>query len=107
VISDKQQVMDIESIIHKGEGIDVEFKESYDQLSRSVYETICSFLNRKGGVILLGVSDNGEISGVNENTIKNQLDTLERDLNNMQLINPTCNLTTEVVSIKDKKIIYV
>jgi len=37
--------------VAKGEGIDIEFKESYEVLSRSVYETICSFLNRKGGLI--------------------------------------------------------
>ena len=97
--------MHIDRIIQQGEGLQVEFKESYNQLSRSVYESICAFLNRKGGTILLGVSDNGEIIGVNANTIQNQLDTLERDLNNMQLINPTCNLNTEIINIDDKKVI--
>jgi ATP-dependent DNA helicase RecG len=79
----------IKQIISRGEGLDVEFKESFDSLSRSVFETICAFLNRKGGHILLGVADNGEVVGVNKDTVQNQLDTLNRDTNNPQIISPT------------------
>ena len=46
--------MDIEAIknlIAQGEGLHIEFKQSRDSLSRSVFETICAFLNRKGGHI--------------------------------------------------------
>jgi ATP-dependent DNA helicase RecG len=97
----------VTEIIAKGEGLEIEFKESYDTLSRSVYETICAFLNRKGGHILLGVSDNGEIKGVNEDSIQSQLDTLERDLNNSQLISPTLRLIPEIFEIEGKKIISI
>ncbi|MDR0820276.1 MAG: ATP-binding protein [Endomicrobium sp.] len=30
-------------------------------ISNTVYETVCAFLNAKGGDILLGVKDNAEI----------------------------------------------
>lgn len=65
----------IKQIIAGGESVEVEFKESATSLARSVFETICAFLNRKGGHILLGVKDNGEIVGVNEDSIASQLDT--------------------------------
>jgi len=48
-------------MIRKGEGMDLEFKTCRNQLSRDVYETVCAFLNRHGGMILLGVTDSGDI----------------------------------------------
>ena len=39
----------INNLIIQGEGLHIEFKQSYDSLSRSAFETICAFLNRKGG----------------------------------------------------------
>ena len=60
----------IKSIIAKGEGLEVEFKESFNTLSRTVFETICAFLNRKGGHLLLGVSDNGMVKGINKESIQ-------------------------------------
>lgn len=57
----------VKQLIAKGgEGIEVEFKESYNSLARSIYETICAFLNRRGGHILLGVKDDKTITGVDE-----------------------------------------
>lgn len=49
------------NIIKQGEGLTVEFKECKAALNRDVFETICAFLNRNGGELLLGVSDNGNI----------------------------------------------
>jgi predicted HTH transcriptional regulator len=57
---------DIKEKITQGEGLNVEFKTASDTLPRTVFETICAFLNRKGGYIFLGVKDNGKIEGINE-----------------------------------------
>jgi len=35
--------------IAQGEGLYVEFKTASEALPRNVFETICAFLNRKGG----------------------------------------------------------
>ena len=94
----------IKQLIAKGEGIEVEFKESYNSLARSVYETICAFLNRRGGHILLGVKDDKTITGVNEASIPAQLDTLAKDMNNPQIITPTFYLSSQVITIGGKKI---
>ncbi len=55
----EQQLRDL---IHQGEGISTEFKACRAQLSRDVYETVCAFLNRHGGTILLGVQDSGKVA---------------------------------------------
>ena len=97
----------IRAIIAKGEGLNVEFKRSHASLSRSAYETICAFLNRKGGYVLLGVRDNGTIEGIREDTLPVQLITLANDMNNPQVISPVKRLETEVVEIDGKKIICI
>jgi ATP-dependent DNA helicase RecG len=101
------EIEKIRLIIEQGEGLTVEFKKSHESLSRDVFETICAFLNRKGGHILLGVKDKGYIEGVKEDSISKQLETLDRDMNNSQIIMPTTCLNTEIVPIDGKKIIYI
>ena len=46
--------------------IDVEFKESKNDLTKDVFDTVCSFNNRNGGYILLGINDKREIVGVSK-----------------------------------------
>ncbi len=59
----------LKSIIRDGEGLTVEFKECRDQINRDVYETVCAFLNRSGGHIVLGVDDNGNIIGIDADAL--------------------------------------
>jgi ATP-dependent DNA helicase RecG len=97
----------IKSIIAQGEGLNIEFKKSRDSLSRSAFETVCAFLNRKGGHILLGVKDDGTIEGVSGESLPAQLKTLANDMNNSQIITPATHIETEVVEIDGKKIICI
>lgn len=61
---------EIRQIIENGESETTEFKENFD---KEAVETAAAFANTKGGVILIGVSDKGEIKGVRigKNTLKN------------------------------------
>lgn len=86
----------------QGEGINLEFKESRHSLSRSIDETICVFLNRKDGHILLGIKDDSTILGIAETSIPIQLNTLANDLNTPELISPTLFLSTGVITINQK-----
>ncbi len=63
-------------IIALGEGFTTEFKRSgTSHLGRE----ICAFANATGGVILLGVSDEGEISGVSDfNRLKSEVQAVAR-----------------------------
>ncbi|MCI6089028.1 MAG: putative DNA binding domain-containing protein [Solobacterium sp.] len=64
---------EIRELIKKGEKIDVEFKESKVALNKDVFDTVCSFSNRNGGHIFLGVNDQKEIVGVNAKNISTSL----------------------------------
>lgn len=59
----------IKKLIQKGEKIDVEFKASQNALTKDVYDSVCSFNNRNGGHILLGVNDEREVIGVNSDKV--------------------------------------
>jgi ATP-dependent DNA helicase RecG len=48
------------------EGDDLEFKSAQGGLPKSLWETYSAMANSHGGVILLGVEDNGRVSGVRE-----------------------------------------
>lgn len=58
-------------LIKDGESSTVEFKTAKKNLPDSLFETVCSMLNRNGGHIFLGVQDDGEIIGVYKDYVKN------------------------------------
>lgn len=99
----KQQ---LQEIINGGEGLTVEFKECRDQVSRNVYESICAFLNRQGGHLVLGVKDSGSISGINPSALSNIKKDLANTLNNPQKINPPLYVLPDTFTIKGKTVLY-
>ncbi|KAA6341824.1 hypothetical protein EZS27_010397 [termite gut metagenome] len=101
------EVENIKMLIAQGEGLMIEFKKSREELPRSVFESICAFMNRKGGHILLGVADDGSIEGIKEDTIQKQLQRLADNMNNPQIIMPTARLEIEIVEIDRKKVINI
>jgi len=42
-----------------------------------IYESVCAFLNRSGGELLLGVRDDGEVVGIDPERIELNLYRLE------------------------------
>ena len=96
----------IQRITANSEGTEIEYKKSQTGLARSVYESICAFLNRRGGHVVLGADDDGTIIGIQPDKVQEQLDTLAKDLNNPQVINPTFYLNFEPLQIDGKWIIY-
>ena len=93
---------ELKLILSKPEGTQVEFKKSQTDLARSVYESICAFLNRRGGHVVLGADNNG----INPDSVQKQLDQLAKDMNNPQLFKPTYYLDFEPLDIDGKKVIY-
>ena len=96
----------IRELIAKGEGLTVEFKTAYRTLPKNLFETICAFLNRIGGDILLGVNDNGKIVGVDPEKIENLKTDLSNLSNNPNKLNPPYMLFPEEIRVDDKWIIY-
>jgi ATP-dependent DNA helicase RecG len=61
---------EIKKLIQQGESISVEFKSSSTEVNSTTYETVCAFLNRSGGHVILGVNDSGKVIGVKEQCIE-------------------------------------
>lgn len=98
----------IKELIKTGEKIDVEFKESKNDLNKDVYESVCSFNNRDGGYIILGVVDKTkEICGVNPDKIDKMKKDFTTSINNANKINPPIYLIPEDVIIDDKVVIFI
>ena len=97
----------IRRLIESGEGISVEFKESSIAIPQNTYETVCSFLNRNGGKILLGVDDSGTVLGIEPDRIPQLKRDFVSAINSPDLLAPTYYLSIEEIEIEDKKILYV
>ena len=61
---------EINKIWEQGEGLSVEFKLANKKLPDNLFETVCAFLNRNGGEIILGIDDENEIQGINPAVIE-------------------------------------
>lgn len=97
----------IDSLLAKGEGLEIEFKESYFSLSKTAFETICAFLNRQGGHLFFGVTNKGIVEGILESEADKMVNELVNNANNLNKLNPQFYLSPEIVDYNGKKIIYV
>lgn len=95
----------IKALIARGESSTLEFKECQEGISGSVYETVCSFLNRRGGIIILGVADDGEILGVPKNAVVDRVKNIINSTNDRNLFAPTLYLEPEVIEVEGKMLI--
>lgn len=97
----------IKEIIKDRENINVEFKQSHNKLNKDVFESVCAFLNRSGGHLLLGVEDKGNIVGVAQDAIEKVKKDFVTSMNNSQKISPTFYLSIEEINIEGKTILYI
>ncbi len=97
----------IKEIIKNGEGLQAEFKECRTAINKDIYDTVCSFLNRSGGELLLGVKDNCEITGIDKNYIGQIKKDFSTAINNPHKISPSFYLTIEEILIDGKNILYI
>ena len=90
-----------------GESVNVEFKSCTNKISSSVYDTICSFSNRSGGLIILGVDDDMNIVGINKNQILDLKKNIINSLCNKELFLPTLRIEPEIVEVDEKYFIVI
>lgn len=103
----KQLSKELLDIINEREKATTEFKEARNKLPKSLFETICSFLNRGGGRIFLGVKDDGTIIGVDKEAIRQMKVDFENACRNPEKINPSISLNMEELEYNDKVILYI
>ena len=97
----------LQKMIEKGESITVEFKEAKKKLPSSLFESVCSMLNRNGGHIFLGVKDNGEIVGVYKEYIKEMQKDFVSQCNNPEKLFPTAHLDIKEYVYNERHILYI
>lgn len=99
--------MIIDPILKIGETIAVEFKRCGNGIENDVYETVCSFLNRFGGDLFMGVLDDGTVVGVPEKAAPDMIRNFISCISNPALFSPTIYLAPKIIRYKGKTIIHV
>lgn len=97
----------INHLLELGENVSVEFKRCGGKIEHDVYETVCSFSNRFGGDILLGVLDDGKIEGVSPKSAQSLLRNFISVVGDTNLFSPTLYLDPEIVEYEGKTLIHI
>ena len=95
------------NLIRQGEGVTVEFKKSTRDITKDVYDTVCSFSNRDGGHIFFGVKDNGMILGVDKECVEQMKKNFVTTINNERKMYPPLYLTPEEYEVDGCIVLYV
>ncbi|MCM1540524.1 MAG: putative DNA binding domain-containing protein [Blautia sp.] len=97
----------LESVLRVGESVAVEFKRCGSGIEHDVYESVCSFLNRFGGDIFLGVLDDGTVLGIPEKAAPDMIRNFISVISNPGVFSPTVYLEPETVAYEGCMIIHV
>jgi ATP-dependent DNA helicase RecG len=104
-LDDRDLTQKLRTCIQMGEGTTCEFKTCRNAIPKDLYTSICAFLNRSGGIILLGLSDDGEIRGIDPENISQIKKNFTTTVNNQQKINPPVYLSLDEIEIDNKKLL--
>ncbi len=103
MVLDREKIL---NLLQQKESVTLEFKTCTKKISNSVYETVCAFLNTIGGYIFLGVEDNGNIVGVNEEFVKDLRVDFSNTLNSQDKLDPPMPIMLNEAYIDGKIILY-
>ncbi|MEN6474688.1 MAG: ATP-binding protein [Syntrophaceae bacterium] len=93
---------EITAILKKGETLDVEFKSDAKGLpDRDLVAAVVAMANTEGGLILLGVEDDGTVTGVQPG----HLDTTGLNAMIANRTSPSVAISTEIIELDNKKIL--
>ncbi|MDI6802982.1 MAG: putative DNA binding domain-containing protein [Bacteroidota bacterium] len=97
----------VKRLLKQKENIRLEFKEAQHALPTNLFETICAMLNRDGGDILLGVTDNAELQGVEPTAIEKITREIVTLSNNPNKLDPPHILFPLVHAVNKKTVIHI
>lgn len=95
----------LQSILTTGETIAVEFKRCGNGIEHDVYESVCSFLNRFGGDIFMGVLNDGTVVGVPEKAAPDMVKNFITVVSNPAIFAPTVYLVPEIIKYDESRTI--
>ena len=85
----------------------VEFKRCSDGIRSDTYESVCSFLNRFGGDIFLGVENSGAVRGVPAAAAPEMVKNFIGMISNPDVISPTVYLAPKILEYDGQTIIHI
>lgn len=97
----------LESILKIGETVAIVFKRCDKGIESDTYESVCSFLNRFGGDLFLGILDDGIVYGVPPKDAENMVKNFIAVISNPLLFTPTIYLSPEILEYKGRFVIHV
>ena len=95
------------SILSVGETVAVEFKRCGNGIENDTYESVCSFLNRFGGDIFMGVCDDGTVTGVPQKAATDMIRNFISVISNDSIFHPTVYLDPELIEFDGHIVIHV
>ena len=76
-------------------------------MNRDAFESVCAFLNRNGGHLLLGVKNDGTVEGVIEDCVQDIINNIITNANNPHKLSPPFYLSPQVIDYEGAKVIHV
>ncbi|WP_443738976.1 AlbA family DNA-binding domain-containing protein, partial [Treponema sp.] len=101
----KTEIDSIYSLIQKGESNSLEFKSELQEDSKKWIKTIIAFANTNGGILIIGVDDNKNISGVKTDSVFSLMDSIVDSITNN--CEPMIVPDISIQNLQDKTIIIV
>ena len=98
--------IDVQKLAKVGENTVMEYKSCLDEISHSVYESVCAMLNHNGGEILIGVLNDGTIEGVNPDKAIDLRNNLITTANNRSSFLPLPYIEPQILRVDGKVVIY-
>lgn len=92
------------ALTRKGEDTRIEYKTCTEEISESLHESVCSFLNHSGGQILVGVQNDGTIIGVNPDKVEKLRTDIVNCINNPELFLPCPYFTPRIMEVEGKSV---
>ena len=96
----------VKELLRNGEGLTIEFKRCAGRVEHDVFESICAFLNRFGGDVLLGVENDGTVLGVNGDAVALR-NNIMNVANDARVFDPVAYLDPEIMEYGGHTIICV
>lgn len=96
---------ELHDILNKREGTTIEYKLAQVGVPGSLYETVVSFSNTDGGIIVLGADNDGKIHGIDESNLSKYIQDITANLNNRECIDPPLYLKPITVRLQEGNLI--
>ena len=78
----------IATLLAIGENQNIEFKRACDGPKADTFESVCAFLNKAGGDLLLGVDDDGTVVGLPPKSVDAMIRNFVKVMNDPNLFEP-------------------